>query len=104
MFIYEEIVAGGGDMTYAELVQFGRHFRCRLRIAALRAAMLTPVLWAGIFLLSYSALVGSWEAFNWRGIIGFWDESKWREIVGLWAVITLLGVVPNRFWDMLRHP
>lgn len=104
MFIHEElIVAGGGDITYAELVQFGRHFRRRLRKAALQAAVLTPILSTGFFLLNYFVSVGFSEAFNWREIIEFWEEPKWGKIVGLWAVITLLGLVPNSIWDMLRH-
>ncbi len=116
MFIHEElIVAGGGDISYAEVVQFGRHFCRRLRKAALQAAVLTPILWTGFFLLNYFVSVGFSDAFNWREIIGiweafnlreiieFWEEPKWGKIVGLWAVITLLGLVPNSIWAMLRH-
>ncbi len=105
MFIHEEIiVAGGGDMSYAELVQLGRHFRRRFRIAAFQAAVLTPILWTGFLLFNNSVSVGFWEALNWREIIGFWEVSKWGKIVGLWAVVTFLGLIPKSFWDMLDHP
>ena len=104
MFIHEEIiVAGGGDLSYAELVQLGRHFRRRFRIAALQAAVLTPILWTGFFLFNNSVSVGFWEALNWREIIGFWEVSKWGKIIGLWAAVTFLGLIPKSFWEMFRH-
>ncbi len=94
-FIHEElIVAGGGDITYAEMIQLSRRASRRLLIAAARAAVLTPILWTGFLLFRETALIGFWEAFTWREIVEIWEEPKWGRIVGLWAIVILIDLIP----------
>ena len=88
-FIHKEIVAGGGDMTYAEVIKFNR----RMLIAVAQAIVLTPILLTGFFLFNEAILVGFSEAFTWRKIVGFWDALELWQIVGMWAVVIFFANV-----------